>query len=94
MLRCQRRADEERLLRNLTELRHAVEPEAARLAATRASDDELDELRGAYATMKLRSRAATCRRSTTQTWPFIGPCSQAPDNDLFGSLEQDRDVTA
>jgi GntR family galactonate operon transcriptional repressor len=42
---------DKKLIADLVELRRAIEPLAARLAAERAGDDEIDELRNAYEAM-------------------------------------------
>ncbi|HSW20999.1 MAG TPA: FadR/GntR family transcriptional regulator [Ramlibacter sp.] len=42
---------DQKLIADLVELRRAIEPLAARLAAERAASGQLDELRGAYASM-------------------------------------------
>ncbi|MQA02422.1 MAG: FCD domain-containing protein [Streptosporangiales bacterium] len=93
VLRWQREADEQRLLRNLTELRHAVEPEAARLAADRATDAELDELRRTYATMESAAESGDMPTFNEADVAFHRTLLRAADNDLFGSLEQAIEVS-
>lgn len=93
VLRWQRQADEERLLRNLSELRHAVEPEAARLAAARAGDDELDQLREAYAAMERAVEGGDLPAFNDADVAFHRTLLRAAGNDLFGSLEQAIEVS-
>jgi DNA-binding FadR family transcriptional regulator len=93
VLRWQQQTDQNRLLRNLTELRHAVEPEAARLAATRAGDDELTELREAYGAMRSAVDDADVDRFNAADLAFHRALLRASGNDLFGSLEQAIEVS-
>lgn len=93
VLRWQRRADEDRLLRNLTELRHAVEPEAARIAAERASEEDLDELRTAYAEMQDAVDAGDRARFNDADVAFHRTLLRAGGNDLFRSLERALEVS-
>ena len=55
--------------RNIVELRRIVEPEAARLAAERATDEEIAELEGAFARWRARwtTPIPTSRRTSAST---------------------------
>lgn len=92
VLRWQRQADADRLLRNLTELRHAVEPEAARLASARAGEETLEELRRAYSTMESAVEAGDMTTFNDADVTFHRTLLRAADNDLFASLEQAIEV--
>lgn len=93
VLRWQQQTDQNRLLRNLTELRHAVEPEAARQAAARAGDDELASLREAYGAMAAAVDDADVDRFNAADLAFHRALLRASGNDLFGSLEQAIEVS-
>jgi GntR family transcriptional regulator, galactonate operon transcriptional repressor len=72
------------LLGQLTEVRQIVEPDAARLAATRATPDELSEIASAFAAME--DAVADPSAFLTQDLAFHEAILRASHNDLLVGL--------
>jgi len=75
-------------LRSLTELRNAVEPAAAELAAIHASDDEGAELVGLAARMRSLGRAGDLDGFLALDIEFHSRVMRASGNDMFASLDR------
>lgn len=78
--------EREALLRTLSELRGAIEPEAARLAAARATPDQCGELAAAYIGMASTSRAADADEYLAHDIAFHRTLLMASGNAMFASL--------
>lgn len=74
------------LLRTLSELRAAIEPEAARLAATRATPEQCGALAAAYVGMASTSRAADADEYLAHDIDFHRTLLEASGNEMFASL--------
>lgn len=86
VLRWQEQADRSRLIRNLTELRSVVEPEAAALAATRASATDLHDLEETYRAMASAEATQGHHGFTEADLSFHRALYRACHNELFVSL--------
>jgi DNA-binding FadR family transcriptional regulator len=74
------------LLRTLSELRAAVEPAAARLAAHRATPAQCGELAAAYVGMASTSRSADAEEYLAHDIAFHRTLLEASGNPMFASL--------
>lgn len=86
VLRWQEQADRRTLLSDLDELRQAVEPSAARLAATRATAEDVDALMEAYRDMTITVKAEAHKGFTEADIAFHRGLLRASHNQLYISL--------
>lgn len=81
-------AQRDEQFRSLVELRTAVEPQAARLAAERIDSDRAAEMIRLAARMVESVRWARSTSSSKPTWSSTDCCCKSSGNPLFASLEQ------